>query len=567
MRLQTKLTLGISFLFLIIVVFGVLGIVSLTRLQRDAERILQNNYETLVYNNRMLKALDQLPADSTAWQLFDESLRQQETNVTEPGEKEATQSLRRYFGQLQTYPADSLALSGIRQQIRLVNDLNQAAILRKHQQTKDTAENAVTWMSIIFTALALIAFTLVINFPSVISGPIRSLAEGIGAIAGKDYSKRIHLSRKDEFGELANAFNSMAARLDEYEHSNLAKLTFEKTRIETIINQMRDAIIGFDEQRRLLFMNTVAENLTGLREKDVAGQYGPDLALRNDLLRTLLQRDSPAELKIFADSRESYFTREYIEVKNEETIIGEVIVLRNITPFHELDEAKTNFIATVSHELKTPISGIKMSAKLLEDTRVGSLNKEQQELLQGIRDDADRLLRITSELLSLSQVETGNIQLKLQPAQPAAIVHQAVGAVQFMAQQQQLTIRTSLAPNLPAVLADPEKTSWVLINFLTNALRYSPEKGVVDLAVMMKDQRVQFTVQDQGRGIDGQYLPRIFDRYYKVPGSYEQSGTGLGLAISKEFIEAQGGAIWAESHIGEGSRFGFSLAVSPAVTE
>lgn len=560
MRLQTKLTLGIGFLFLVIVVFGLLGIISLNRLRGDAGRILQNNYETLVYNNNMLKALDAIPADSTAWSLFEENLRRQEANLTEPGEREATIDIRKFFDRLRRNPADSVAFAGIGQRIMLVNDLNQAAILRKSQVARETAESAMTWMTIIFTALLLITFSLVLNFPSVISRPVRYLSEGIGAIAGKDYSKRIHLSRNDEFGELANAFNSMAERLDEYEHSNLARIKFEKSRIETVINQMRDAIIGFDEKQHFLFMNTVAEALTGLQEKEVIGRYGPDLALRNDLLRTLLQQGVLTELKIFADGKESYFTKENIEVKNEGMKIGEVIVLRNITPFHELDEAKTNFIATVSHELKTPISGIKMSAQLMADTRTGSLNEEQRELLQGIRDDADRLLKITSELLNLSQVETGNIQLKLQPARPAAIVEQALGAVQFLAQQHQTRLSTSLSPGLPAIQADLEKTSWVLINFLTNAIRYSPESGVVEVAVYLAEKQVHFTVQDHGRGIDEKYLPRIFDRYYKVPGNYEKSGTGLGLAISKEFIEAQGGSIWAESHIGEGSRFGFSFA-------
>lgn len=562
MRLKTKLSLGIGFLFLVIVVFGIFGMVSISRLKQDAERVLKNNYETLVYNNNMLKALDSIPGDRSAWQSFENNLRLQEENITEPGEKEATAGLRKYFNRLVTNPSDSVAYTGIRQNIQLINDLNQEAILRKNQVARDTAESATTWMTIIFTILALIAFTLVVNFPGIISNPVSTLAEGISAIANKNYSKRIHLPQQDEFGDLANAFNAMAGKLDEYEHSNLARIKFEKSRIETVINQMRDAIIGFDEKQSILFMNTVAESLTGLQEKEVTGKYAPDVALRNDLMRTLLQDESRAELKIFADGKESYFVKENIKVTNEEEKIGEVIVLRNITPFHELDEAKTNFIATVSHELKTPISSIKMSASLLDDQRVGTLNKEQKELLQGIRDDADRLLKITSELLNMSQVETGNIQLKIQPATPAAIVQQAVQAVQFQAQQKNVQIHTTIPEGLPPIQADVEKTSWVLINFLTNAIRYAPESSTIDTIVTRSDNKVSFTVKDQGRGIDEKYLPRIFDRYYKVPGTYEKSGTGLGLAISKEFIEAQGGTIWVESRIGEGSRFGFTFLVS-----
>ncbi|RZS72241.1 PAS/PAC sensor signal transduction histidine kinase [Pseudobacter ginsenosidimutans] len=553
------MTLGIGFLFLVIVVFGVFGIISIHRLKNDADKILKNNYETLVYNNNMLKALERLPADSLAFTLFENNLALQEKNVTEPGEKESTVAVRQYFERIRINRNDTVALAGIRQSIQLINDLNQEAILHKNQNAREGAESAATWMTIIFTVLALIAFTLVVNFPGVISNPIRQLSAGISAIANKNYSKRIHLSQQDEFGELANAFNSMAEKLDEYEHSNIARIRFEKRRIEAVINNMRDAIIGFDEKKLVLFMNSVAETLIGLREKDIVGKYAPDLALHNDLMRTLLQDEPRTELEIFADGKKSYFVNERIEVRNEEERIGEVIVLRNITPFHELDEAKTNFIATVSHELKTPISSIKMSARLLDDARIGMMNKEQQELLHSIQDDADRLLKITSELLNMSQVETGNIQLKIQAASPESIIRQAVQAVQFQAQQKQVSIKTDLVASLPEVMADTEKTSWVLINFLTNAIRYAPEASVIEVSVSRKKDKVSFVVRDHGIGIDEKYLPRIFDRYYKVPGNYEKSGTGLGLAISREFIEAQGGNVWVESAIGEGSKFGFDF--------
>ncbi len=143
-------------------------------------------------------------------------------------------------------------------------------------------------------------------------------------------------------------------------------------------------------------------------------------------MRTLLQEEAgKKELKIYADNKESYFSKDILNVINNKVVVGQVIVLRNITPFHELNEAKTNFIATVSHELKTPLSSIKMSAQLLTDNRVGVMNNEQHELIRSISDDADRLLKITSELLNMSQVETGNIQLKLLHEAPAGIVEKA----------------------------------------------------------------------------------------------------------------------------------------------
>ena len=562
-RLKTKLSLGLGFLFLVILTFGILSLYYINRLSSDADRILRNNYESLVYSNNMLKALEEMPGDTTAFTLFDANLRNQEANVTESGEREVTEALRRNFGQLQHQRTDSLNYARLRESIRMINEINHESILKKNAIAATTAKNAQLWITIIFTSLILIVLTFIYNFPGVIAEPIAKLADGIREIANKNYSKRIYLKQEDEFGELAQAFNSMAAKLDEYENSNLAKLTFEKKRIETIINQMRDGIIGLDDKGHILFLNAVAEKLLGLKEAEMIGKYAPDLALKNDLMRTLL-RDEPAkkELKIYADEKESYFSKDVLDVINNGLVAGQVIVLRNITLFHELNEAKTNFIATVSHELKTPISSIKMSARLLTDNRVGEMNAEQQELTKSITEDADRLLNITSELLNMSQVETGNIQLKLQPSRPEAIIEQAVQAVQFQAQQKNIALRTKLAATLPQVQADVEKTSWVLINFLTNAIRYSPDTSFIDIEASLQSNKVIFTVTDYGKGIDEKYLTRLFDRYFKVPGTHERNGTGLGLAISKEFIEAQGGTIWVNSRIGEGSRFGFELAVA-----
>jgi len=564
-RLKTKLSLGLVFLFIVILLFGILGLFYINRLSNEGRLVLQNNHESLVYCNRMLQALENMKTDKSALDTFKDNLKKQQGNITEAGEKESTDDLTKNYNEWLADPSDSSNYSDIRRSIYRIQDLNEMAILRKNAVAQQTAENAKNVLAIIFTILTLVAFTFIFNLPGIISDPIRSLSEGILAIANKNYTKRIYLKQDDEFGDLANAFNVMAGKLDEYESSNLAKIKFEKSRIETIINQMRDGIIGLDEKRNILFLNAVSEKLLGLHEADIIGKYAPDVALTNDLVRTLLQDDpGKKDLKIFADNKESYFSKDVLEVTNNATIIGQVIVLRNITPFHELNEAKTNFIATVSHELKTPISSIKMSARLLTDLRVGDLNGEQQELIRSITDDADRLLKITGELLNMSQVETGNIQLKLQPADPAVIVKQAIQAVQFQAQQRQVEIRAMVPDGLPLIQADMEKTSWVLINFLTNAIKYSPEESLVEVTASRKDNKIEFVVRDHGRGIDEKYLPRIFDRYFKVPGTHDRNGTGLGLSISKEFIEAQGGQIWVDSRIGEGSQFGFIFAATPS---
>src|SRR5450432_611596 len=560
MKLKTKLSISLVFLFIVILLFGIVGMLSINQLGKDTELVLKNNHESLMYCNQMLRSLEVIKIRKDAVQIFEVNLKKQEGNITEEGEKEATQELRKNFSELQANPLDSSNYPEIRQSLIRIQDLNELAILRKNASVQATADNAKFWLTITFTILTLISFTFIFNLPGILSDPIKSLADGIKEIANKNYHKRIYLKQGDEFGDLAAAFNSMAEKLDEYENSNLARMQFEKSRIETIINQMKDGIIGLDDKGNILFLNAVAQNLLGLKQAEIAGKYAQDIALVNDLMRTLLLHEGEKkELKIYADNRESYFNKDILDVTSNDAVIGKVIVLRNITPFHELNEAKTNFIATVSHELKTPISAIKMSAQLLTDERTGPLAEDQKQLITSISDDAERLLKITGELLNLSQVETGNIQLKLLSTPPAYIVEQALQAVSFQAQQKNITIQTVISPEMLMIHADKEKTTWVLINLLTNAIKYSFESSAVEILASPKNGRVEVIVKDHGRGIDEKYINRVFDRYFKVPGSQERSRTGLGLAISKEFIEAQGGNIWVHSQLGVGSEFGFSF--------
>ena len=366
----------------------------------------------------------------------------------------------------------------------------------------------------------------------------------------------------------------MAKKLEEYNSSNLSKLMIEKRRVETLVDNMHDPVIGLDERKTILFVNHEALKILGLKHEELIGKPAQEIAVTNDLMRSLLQEivikpdenKTQKPLKIYANNKESYFDKELVNISiiptGEEGSkhIGHFILLKNITPFKELDFAKTNFIATISHELKTPISAIKASLQLLENKTTGQINEDQKQLINSIKDDSNRLLKITGELLNLSQVETGNIQLNIQPSNAKEILSYALDAVKTGAEQKNIGLHVSIDENLPPVKADTEKTAWVLINLLTNAIRYSHEKGKIQIEVRNVENKISFSVTDFGKGIDPKYMDKLFTRYFQVPGS-NKSGTGLGLSISKEFIEGQGGEIWAESSVGEGSKFSFFLNI------
>jgi len=558
MKIKTKIRSGLIFLLAIIITLAVTGSIYVNRLADISSNISIANYQSIEYAKNMIQALDEGDNDVSV-KKFETNLRAQENNITEVGEQSATQEMRDLFELYKSGKTDDKTQSLLRQKILNVQDLNMHAIVTKNQQATQTTKRVFAYITILGTLSFLLSFTFVINFPGMIANPIAELTAGIKEIANRNYQSRLNFKANDEFGEVAGAFNEMARRLDDYENSNLSQLMFEKKRIEAIINNMKDAIIGLDEKNHILFANSVALQLLGLNEKDLLGKYAPDVALHNDLFRNLLAKEDKEKLlKIYADNKESYFTKEALEIITAGQKIGEVIVLRNITRFQELDLAKTNFIATISHELKTPISSIKMSLKLLDDERIGKVNEEQKKLIDNIKGDTQRLLKITTELLDLAQVESGNIHLNVEAVAPATIVEQAIEATQSIAEQRGVSIEKHFAEGLPAIKVDAEKTSWVLLNFLTNAIRYSPENSKVIIDVMKKGDYVSFSVKDSGPGIDPKYHISVFEKFFQIPGS-SSGGSGMGLAISKEIIEKQGGKIGLESEPGKGTTFNFEL--------
>ena len=597
MTLKSKISLSLVFLFSIILVLGGLAAFYLNRLSDDSKAILADNYDSLEFVSNMQKALVTLN-DPNALTDFEANLKRQEANITEVGEQQATTAVRREFARLRSGIRNEETINRIRQDLFILDDLNRQAIVRKSETAEGTAKDGLFWLAAVGTLIFLIVFSFVINVPSYIANPLRELTRGIKQVASRNFEERLNFRSSDEFGELARSFNSMAQKLDEYEHSNLAQVLFEKKRIDTLVEIMPDGIIGLDEKRRILFINPVAERLLGVERQQLVGKYAPDAATSNDLLRALIQDimtdpvvaktsvsasetgvETPSDLlKIYdpgstGKGKESYFNKKIHTVdvtptgETHTVHAGYLIVLQNITSYKELDLAKTNFIATVSHELKTPISAIKMSLKLLLDKRLGTLNDEQQEMVMHVQENADRLLRLTGELLNMAQVESGHIELQIRSVNPAELVQVATDALRAQAEQKQIHFTVTAPPELPSVKADLDKASWVLVNFLSNAIRHSPDHSSIDITTRRVDNEVEFTVRDYGPGVRPEHRERVFDRYFKAPSVDRQhlngqhSGTGLGLAISREFIQSMGGQIGLHKDVDLGAAFYFRLGI------
>ena len=427
-------------------------------------------------------------------------------------------------------------------------------------------ERALLWISITGGICILTGLVLLIWLPRSINRPVKELTRGILEIANHNYEKRLDMKGYEEFREVSDSFNLMAEKLTEYRDSTLADILSAKKFLEAVVNSIHEPIIGLNTEREILFINNEALNVLNMKRENVIRHSAEELSLKNDLLRRLIRElVTPGEknepLKIYADNKESYFQASYIPIENAEAEkgearnLGDVILLKNITEFKELDSAKTTFISTISHELKTPISAIMMSLQLLEDKRVGVLNGEQEQLSKNIKDNSQRLLDITGELLNMTQVEAGKLQMMPKITKPIELIEYAIKANQVQADKFNIQIEVEYPEEkIPKLFVDSEKIAWVLTNLLSNAIRYSKENGRVVIGARREEEYIELYVQDFGKGIDPRYHQSIFDRYFRVPGTKVQ-GSGLGLSISKDFVEAHGGTLTVQSELGKGSCF------------
>lgn len=561
MKIKSKLTYSIGSLLLVIIFLGFFSARNITQMKRDTGNILADNYNSVKYAQQMQGILNTYHKDSTSLAAFQESLDLQTKNITEAYEKAATEILVAQFDRFKANPNEENFIA-LNETINKIVLLNTTAISKKAEIANSTANGALFWIIIVAVLSAIIATIMLIRFPKSFTRPIKELTEGIVEVSNQNYDNRLNFSSGSEFGKVAESFNSMAEQLATYRKSSVARIMATKRYLEIIINSIDEPIIGLDNSKTILFANNAATNILNIAHDKIVGQQALNVSLHNDLFRRLMRGMENAEtkdepLKIYSDNKESYFQVHYTTTSEQS---GTVIQLSNVTKFKELDNAKTNFISIISHELKTPISAILMSLKLLDDDRVGGMNDEQKALSQSIRENSDRLLNITGELLKMTQVETGKLQINPKVTKPIELINYAINATRVLAEKFGCNIEVNYPDKLPKLFVDSEKIAWVVTNLLSNAIHYSSENARIIVGARQVEKTIEIYVQDFGKGIDPRYHDTIFDRYFRVPGTKVQ-GSGLGLAISKEFVESHGGTIRIESEVGQGSTFIASLNI------
>ncbi|GAB3584436.1 HAMP domain-containing sensor histidine kinase [Hymenobacter daeguensis] len=597
MNLKTKITTGFLAMLLLVLSIGGYAYYSLRQLDRSSRDVLKANLYSVNLGLQMLRSLDQLSrqplADTAGTAAFAAALREEARNVTEPGEQQVVDDLQRLTRQLRQHqqqalrvatagPAGPLGISaepyrlgGLTYQMMA---LNTDALNRKTEAANQRADQANRNLLIFVTLAVLLALALVGSVPEAAVQPLRKLTAALDHATERNFAASIPQESHDEFGQVARAFNRMLSQLREYRTSTAAELITERNRAASIVNTLDEGLLLLDENRHILLANPVLCELLGMPAEKLVGRPAATVRLENDLFQAMLRPlDAPnreaavaeAPLLHISQRGEEAFYRlavqdlvSFNEATEKTEFVGQILTLRNVSDFKKLDQVKSNFLATVSHELKTPLSSINLNTKLLQDERLPA--DERQRVTGYIRQETQRLQRMVAELLDVSRLDAGaGIQLDVRPTDIADVVRFATATVQPQLTDKQLRLDLQLPANLPEARADVEKATWVLINLLANAIRYSPVGEVLTVRAAVAGAFVQVSVQDHGPGIAAEHHEKIFQRFAQLPDKTGyRGGSGLGLSIAREFITTQGGRLWVESELGSGSTFRFTLPVA-----
>ena len=437
----------------------------------------------------------------------------------------------------------------------------------------DTARLTVLGFAAAGTVLGV---ALMVRLPRMVVRPLRRLTVDMERVAGPGPATRVAVGRRDEVGTVATAVNRVLSQAQAERRLTLAALFTERNRMDSLVKSLDEGLLLLDEQRTIVLANPVACDLLGISQAELEGKSAEALAATNEQLRELLVPlanhnlagdDVPDLIFTFPHKGEaphyqlSISPIETLDLANGATPAGHIFCLRNVSDFKKLDEVKSTFLATISHELKTPLASIKLSLMLLQNER--TTDAERRVLATGIGEETQRLLQMVGQLIDVARLDAGaGIKLNAQPMHLAEVIHYATRTVQPQLRDKELRLDLHLPETLPEVHGDVEKTTWVLINLLSNAIRYSPACCPLIIRAVAWGEMVRVSVEDCGPGIAPEHHKRIFERFAGVPGQGGHGSSGLGLSISREFIGAQGGQLWVESQPAMGSRFLFTLPVA-----
>jgi NtrC-family two-component system sensor histidine kinase KinB len=611
MTLKTKILVGYGVAFVLMGLVVAWAVANLVSLGKATDAILRENYRSILAAENMVDVLERqdsaillifLGDSGKGVSQFRESeavflqwLARAKDNVTILGEAGLIQSIeadyakyREWFSGLTDLSAaqepPSMAhrttyhesvyplFTKVREACIQLRNLNEETMYRASVRAGRVAQRAI-WSTMAVAASALIlALSFSLLLAERIVRPIRRFMEASRKISSGDYSVQVPVETGDELGHLANEFNQMATQLGRYHEMNIEQIISEKNKGDAILSSIEDGLVVFDTKLKVTGINPAAR-----RFLDLEFAEAPTLACADILpapsVCEMIQRtvdtggqpNVPDEQRIITlpkgeQSRHFLFSVTAIRGRDR-NLSGIVLLLRDVTRLKEVERLKSEFVMAASHELRTPLTSLGMSVDLLLEHASQGLPEKDRDLLQAAHEEVNRMKALVNDLLDLSKIEAGRIELKFESVPVPTLFDHVKAIFKSQIEMKKVTLTSELAGDLPCVRADANKITWVLTNLISNALRYVSEGGHLALMAQRIGPHVHLSVHDDGPGIPPEYHSKIFQKFVQVKGQ-DAGGTGLGLAICKEIVRAHGGAIWVESSPGQGSIFTFTLPVA-----
>jgi signal transduction histidine kinase/HAMP domain-containing protein len=608
MSLRYRIVLTLLPLLALLALIGTSGAVLLHRLGGRIELILRENYDSVIAMERLNEALERIDSsfqfalagrEKLARDQFEQNQRPYEDalelerrNITLEGEQELFDELSRlsdlyrsegkafyrlpaqdarrhaaYFG------TDGLLarFNAIKTVSGEILRINQDNMEQASRDAKQTAKNSLIGFGFGLAATAALAALLAWRTIADIVRPIRAVTDSALAISRGNLDQVIAVASRDELGDLAESFNLMARQMRHYRQTDFARLLRAQRTSQATIDSFPDPVLVVDPESCVELANPAARRLFGVtskKDEEPPITWQPPAPLREPLQEALRQQwpyvpegfDHAVVLSVDGASH-SYLPRVLPIRDPYGNTLGAAVLLMDVTRYRLLDQVKSDLVATVSHELKTPLTTVRLAIHLLLEETIGPLTPKQMELLLDARDNAERLLGMVNNLLDLTRLEEGRRHLNLQPQSPRELLTAAADAIRPRADAKNIRVNLEAPPELPAVSVDAQQLGHALDNLLDNALTHTERGGQISLAAANVGSRIVLTVADTGRGIAPEHLSHLFERFYRIPGQSEETGTGLGLAIVREIVAAHGGKITCESTLGAGTVFRIELPV------
>jgi signal transduction histidine kinase len=595
--LNRRLLLGIAPLLLILLAVGIYAIFLFSKLGGAIDVILRENYASVVASQNMKESAEGMNSglifmlggdEDRGKKLFQESVTIFEKNsdveahnITLPGEGGLENKVKQLHAKYMVDAAKFMALPASDQARRTlyfdqllpnftdvkatanqILEMNQQNMVQANDEARRQSRDASRYMIGTLVGGFIVATGVTYLLARSIIQPLQGLTESAQQLGEGNLDQHVPVQSRDEVGKLAEAFNKMAAKLRAYRQSSTEKIVQAQQTMESALRAFPDPIIVFSPGKEIRFQNTAAGiflnqiggDITSL--KGLASSIDQSLNGATDFQPTSFDK----ALLVNVDGAEKFFLPRVMAVRNDSgNAVGVAVALQDVTRFRVADDVKTDLIATVSHELKTPLTSIQLAVYLLLDEKVGALTPKQAALLIAAQNNSDRLFEMIEHLLDLARFEGGAALIDKKPISSQQLVEDVVNREKEFVSSRGFELKVETEPNLPQIEVSHPRIDQVFANFISNAVKYSPKNGVITLSAKREGAKnVRFAVKDEGPGVPKKLRSRIFEKFFRIPESGDE-GAGLGLSIAREIVLAHGGSIGVEGEEGKGSEFFFTL--------